>query len=136
MADPAKPSAAVTAAAIVAILGGAFAVLGVLMGVFGLLMLAHLPQGPAMPAGAVPMTAALMICFLAVAVLGVFTGVGLLRLRNWARISALVWAGISAPLSALVMLVFSLVPMPAPPNAPGAPMYFMRVFVLVFYGIP
>jgi hypothetical protein len=137
MADPAaKPSSAVTAAAIIGILGSAFAVLGVLMGVFGLSLLAHMPQASAMPAGVLPMAVAMMVCFLAVAVLGIFTGIGLLRLKNWARICALVWAGISAPLSALVMLVFILVPMPAPPNAPDAPMYFMRVFVLVFYGIP
>jgi hypothetical protein len=136
MADPAKPSTAVTAAAIIAIIGSVFAVLGALMSVFGLFFLAHLPQGPAMPAGVLPLVAATMICVLAVAVLGIFTGIGLLRLKNWARISALVWAGISAPFSALIMLVFLLIPTPAPPHGPAAPMYFVRVFSLVFYGVP
>jgi hypothetical protein len=137
MADPAaKPSSAVTAAAIIAILGSAFAVLGVLMGVFGLLLVSRLPQGPALPAGVLPVATAMMIGFLALAVLGIFTGIGLLRLRNWARISALVWAGISAPCCALVLLVFMLIPMPAPPNGPPAVMYFVRIFSLLFYGVP
>jgi hypothetical protein len=136
MANPAKPSAAVTAAAIIAIIGSVFAVLGTAMGAVGLLLMSRLPQGPAMPVGVLPMAAAMMIFFLALAVFGILTGIGLLRLRNWARISALVWAGISVPISALVILVFALIPMPAPPNGSAAPMLFVRVFSLLFYGVP
>jgi hypothetical protein len=136
MANQAKPSAAVTAAAILAIIGSVLAVLGTAMGAVGLLLLSHLPQGPAIPVGVLPMAAAMMISFLALAVFGIFTGIGLLRLRNWARTSALVWAGISVPISALVILVFALIPISVPPNGPAAPMVFVRVFSLLFYGVP
>jgi hypothetical protein len=136
MANPKGPSAAVTAAGIIAIVGSVLAVLGVLMGLVGLLILPRLPQQPATPAFARTMAVAMMIFFLGIAVFGIFTGVGLLRLRNWARISALVWAGISVPVSALVMLVFAFVPMPPPPNASANFIYFIRGFLLLFYGLP
>jgi hypothetical protein len=136
MANSKGPSAPVTAAGIIAIVGSVLTVLGVLTGLAGLLILPRLPQQPATPAFARTIAVAMMIFFLAVAVFGIFTGVGLLRLRNWARISALVWAGISVPLSGLVMLVFAVVPMPPPPNASANFIYFVRGFLLLFYGLP
>jgi hypothetical protein len=128
MATPGR-SAGVTAAGIIAIIG-------VSLSLFGLLLASLSLKGPRVPVFARTMMGGMMIFFLAIAVFGIFTGVGLLRLKNWARVSALVWAGISAPLSAFVILILMLVPFPTPPNAPAVSMSFVRSFILLFYGIP
>jgi hypothetical protein len=136
MANPKRPSAAVTAAGIIAIVGSAFSVFGALLGLVATLIAPLLSARSPTPAFAQTIAVATMIFFLAVAVFGIFTGVGLLRLRNWARISALVWAGISVPMSAFVLLAFAMVPMPPPPNTSANVMHLIRGFLLLFYGIP
>lgn len=47
-------------------------------------------------------------------IFGVFVGFGLLRLKNWARISALVWAPIGALFSLLLVVSLLFIPMPVP----------------------
>ena len=88
------------------------------LGLFGLLIAPHLPQQPEMPAFAQTMTLATIGFFIAVSVFGICTGFGLLGRKNWARISALVWAGISAPFSALSVVVILLIPFPSSPSGP------------------
>ena len=119
MSEPNSPSTGVTAAGIVAILGSVLSVLGVLMGIVGLLLVPRVGGAPQLPFFARTVAIVMMCAFLSVAVLGIFAGVGLLRLKNWARIAALVWAGIAAPFSALILLFFLLTPIPEAPNTPA-----------------
>ena len=135
---------AVTAAAVVAILFGAFGVLfGVLFEVSMLLVpdLQTVPGRPAMPPSARAMTGIVWLFLLAIAVFGIFVGVGILRRRNWARIGILVWGGFMAVISAITIpvlfLVFKAMPAMMHADADVAPvMSFMRWFIVLFYGIP
>jgi hypothetical protein len=133
-----RPSAAVIAAGIVAIVGSVLTMLGVLMGLFGVILGRHLAQQSPMPTFVQTTAIAGMAFLLAQTALGIFTGVGLLRLRNWARISALVWAGITVPCALLIVFMMLLVPLPTPsrPEAPTHFLLFFRFFLALFYGIP
>jgi uncharacterized membrane protein (DUF2068 family) len=136
MSNPSTRSTAVTVAGIIAIIGSAFTVLGVLFGLLGLLIAPHLPQQPQMPTFARTIALATMVSFLAVSVLGICTGAGLLRRKHWARFSALVWAGISAPFSALAFLAILLIPFPSQPGAPAGLPLFLHLSLGALYGIP
>lgn len=78
----------------------------------------------------------MMAAFFAIAVWGIWSGIGLLRFRNWARISVLVWSGITTPITLLIIVVFLFMPMPVPPGSPVATATFARVFAILFYGVP
>jgi hypothetical protein len=52
-----------------------------------------------------------------------------------ARISAIVWAGVTAPLCASVLVIVALMPIPSPANAP-IDVVFLRIFMALFYGAP
>ncbi|MGA2429707.1 MAG: hypothetical protein ABSH13_14510 [Candidatus Acidiferrum sp.] len=136
MSNPNERSSAVAAAGVIAIIGSVLCVLGVLFGLVGLLLARNLPAAPQAVFPVRTVAAAMMVFFLGVAVFGIFTGAGLIRFKNWARISALVWAGITAPLSAFTLLVFALVPIPTPPNAPFNMTLYVGVFAALFYGMP
>ena len=116
-----RPSAAIIAAGIVAIVGSVLTMLGVLMGLFGVILGPHLAQQSPMPTFVQTTAIAGMAFLLAQTALGIFTGVGLLRLRNWARISALVWAGITVPCALLIVFMMLLVPLPTPSRPEARP---------------
>jgi len=68
---------------------------------------------------------------------GIATGVGLIKLREWARISLLVFSGLLLVFSLPSMLTFSFIPMQPVPNA-NVPENFYTVFragMVVFYGL-
>ena len=97
-------SAAVTASGVIAILGSVFTIVGILFGLVGIFIAATVPNAPPM-VHAVRLTATLMmLAFLAVAIFGIASGVGLIRFRNWARISTLVWSGIAAPICLVAVI--------------------------------
>lgn len=73
---------------------------------------------------------------LGIAIYGVFTGIGLLRLKDWARFSVLVWAGITVFLSTVGILVISFVPLPAQPNLSENAIIITRWIVISIYGLP
>lgn len=67
---------------------------------------------------------------------GIATAVGLLRLRSWARISIVVFAGILA-FGALIALIASLAaPPPATPGVPAKAAAAFRITMAVVYAIP
>ena len=74
--------------------------------------------------------------FLGLAVGGIFTGVGLIQLKNWARISTLIYAGVSSLFSALFVLIFMVVPIPTTPNQPPEVAHLTRISIVMVYGIP
>ncbi|HEY2823309.1 MAG TPA: hypothetical protein VGJ06_19855 [Candidatus Acidoferrum sp.] len=128
-------SAAVTASGVIAILGSLFTAIGVLIGLMGLLV----SFGYSNPAATIPgvraITGAMMVFFLAVAIWGAFSGVGVIRFRNWARISILVWAGITAPICLLVIAVMAWIPLPTMPDQ-QLTSTLLRFFIIAFYGAP
>jgi hypothetical protein len=137
---------AVTAAGVVAIVFGLFGALGSLLGAVSLLLLPEMsttPGAPPMPTGMRPMSAAIMFFMLALSVSGIIVGVGVIRRRNWARITIMIWGGfmtfVCACAVAFSLVIFSAMPMPLPNTNvadAGSFMMFMKIFLAVFYGIP
>jgi len=75
----------------------------------------------------------------ALSIFGIFTGVGLIRLRNWARISILVWGGLCVFFGGIGVLVAFLMPQFTPPNAPELPPgteHLMQLTLIFIYGLP
>jgi hypothetical protein len=139
-----EPLPAVTAAGVVAIILSA---LGVLLGLLievSMLVAPGLQTAEATPGLPGSTRAAVQIIWLfglGIAVFGFFVGVGVLRRRNWARITMLIWGGIMAVLSAIsipfVFLVFNTLPSALPNGAEAGPfMGFLKLFMVLFYGIP
>jgi hypothetical protein len=128
-------SAAVMAAGVIAILGSVVTAIGILIAMMGLLISFGQPS----PFEAMPQIRAMSIVFLvvsfAVAIWGAFSGVALIRSRNWARVSVLIWSGITSPICAIVIISMFFFPIPeAPHSVVTAAM--IRVFTAIFYGGP
>ncbi len=133
MNNPNQRSAVVTASGVIAILGSTVAAIGVLLGTVGVLIL---PPPRARVPGILPIMFVMMAAFFAITVWGIFAGIGLLRFRNWARMSVLVWSGMTAPISLLIVVVFLFMPLPMPPGSPARVGAFTRLFIVLFYGAP
>jgi hypothetical protein len=131
--SPTKASAAVIAAGIHAILGSLFWIFCLLLGVLGLSLA---PAQKELPGISRAGLSVFLLIFLAVAVFGIFTGVGLIRLRNWARISALAWAAITAVFSAFLLIAILVIPFPPVPDTPGVSVGTIKAVMAIFYGIP
>jgi hypothetical protein len=107
--------------------GVTFSAVFVLMGSVASLCLATLfalflmltPQGKQMPAPARTFVAVWILFWVAADGWGIATGVGLLRLREWARISMLVFSVILLLFSLPSALVFALMPMAHVTNLPN-----------------
>lgn len=130
-----KRSGGVTAAAVVLIVGSGFLVL--MAGMMGLLPLLPQPANEQNPFG-MRFFYFETVFILALAGWGIATAIGILRLRNWARISILVISGLAIVMSFFTMLMtFLLVPMISqeaklPPGAAS----FIELFELIIFGIP
>ncbi len=135
MTNPDQRSAAVTASGVIAILGSVFTVIGILFALVGLIIAASVPNAPPMVPTVRLIATLMMLAFLAVALFGIASGVGLIRFRNWARISTLVWSGIAAPICMVAMAAMLLIPLPSTPNSP-IPNVVLRLIVSAFYGAP
>jgi hypothetical protein len=129
-------SAAVTASGVIAILGSLVTAIGILIGIMGMLLASRFPnpEMETMP-GIRAMIVAVMAIFFGITVWGAFSGVGLIRFRNWARISVLVWAGLMAPFCILVIAFIAFMPMPPSPN-PMLTGSILHLVTIVFYGLP
>src|SRR5580704_16012620 len=128
-------SAAVTASGVIAILGSLVTAIGILIGMMGMLLASRYPNPMETMPGLRVMAAAIMAIFLAITIWGAFTGVGLVRFRNWARISVLVWSGLMAPFCILVIAFTAFMPMPPSPN-PMLTGSILHLVTIVFYGLP
>jgi len=81
-------------------------------------------------------TLGLMMCL---AIFGIATGIGLILLRNWARISALIWGGLCVFFGAIgipIVFFIPLVPPESVPNLSADSMQAVRWILLFFYGLP
>jgi hypothetical protein len=134
-----KRSASVSAAAVMAILGGLFLLLCCSV-VFLAILLAKLPGAASEfpPSMRIMMlgTQGFMICL---SLFGVATGIGLIYLRGWARISVLIWGGFSVFFGVIgipVAYLMLLSPNPIAPALPVEGMQAVRGILLVIYGTP
>jgi len=139
-----KTHPAVTAAGVVAILFGAF---GVLMAIFvevSMLVVSRIAtenEGVPFPQTVRAMTSMVWLFQLGLAVFCIFVGANILRRRNWARISILIWGGLMAFFSAFTILVTLLImgqlPSVLPHAAEAAPVLAVMKWVMaLFYAIP
>jgi hypothetical protein len=137
----------VTAAGVVAIIFGVFGALGSLLAALSTMLMPEVQtvQGvPPMPPEVRTMSAIMMFFMLALSVFGIFVGIGIIRRRNWARITILVWAGfmtfVSLSAVALSFVIFNAMPAMQLPNVNAADtgrfMHVVNLFVAIFYGIP
>ncbi|HEV1994586.1 MAG TPA: hypothetical protein VGR03_09665 [Candidatus Acidoferrum sp.] len=133
-----KRSASVTAAAVVALICGSLALLFAGLGAIGVLLLRPEDFSSAQPMPALAKTAGMI----GIGILFgwnawvIVTGIGLLRLRNWARISILIISGITAFFAVTGLLVALNLTFPPPPGAGPDFRMFMHVFLSIFYGAP
>jgi hypothetical protein len=112
-----RRSAGITAAAVVALVGSAGVAFLAVIGLFGMLFASRLGSSVrSMPqAGPIPVVAAAILGSLfnlGFAGWGLATGIGLLRLKPWSRISALIFAGLLAFSTAIAALIFLFIPLP------------------------
>src|SRR5260370_5288452 len=133
-----KRSASVTAAGIVAIIGSVLTLLGSCLIVVAILVTPASQTGPQLPSFVRNLTVGAIAFFASLAILGIFTGVGVLRLKSWARISALVWSGITAAICGFGLAFLTFIPLPTPASSPTpvSIMAFVRVPTGFFYAAP
>jgi hypothetical protein len=139
MVNASSRSASITAAGIVAILGGLFILLCLSAGFFGALLTTIPGNPPELSHFVRNAMLAMMGLMMGVSVFGIATGIGLIRLRNWARISALIWGGLCIFFGGLGIPIASLMTLAPPPNAPNLPsgtMQTLRWFMVFVYGVP
>jgi len=122
--------AIVTASAVIEFLGSAFFLLFAVVLVFaGLTSMGE-------HANIAPIAFGAAVFLLVFVALGVATGVGLIRLKQWARISTLIFAGIMAAMGLLSMSVLALMPTQPPPGLTVGAANTIRWLIVGSYGIP
>jgi len=132
----AKPTASVVASGIIAIIGSCLAILGCLLGILGLSLISSTSPAASLPASVKGLSLAGMCVLLGIAIFGIFAGAGILRLKNWARVSVLIWAAITVLISSVALLFTLVLPLPETPGAPAGFATGAKAFVAFFYTIP
>ena len=125
-------SGGVTASAVIAIIGSVFAILFGGFAILAALMMRIAPNLPAPPLSPATLLFAESIVHLGFGAWGIASAVGLLRLKNWARICFLVYAGLLCFFSAMGVLGLSmamiLMPQMMPPQQNVPPGLMTAVF--------
>src|SRR5256886_11300340 len=133
-----RRSGAVTVVAVLAILGRLFLLLCRAV-VFSALLLkvpSPRPEVPPFMGIALLATEGLMMCL---SLFGMATGIGLFYLRHWARISILIWGGVSVFVGLMgisIVFLMSFSPTPPAPDWPPEGMQAVRWILLIVYGVP
>jgi hypothetical protein len=120
----------VTVSAIVAILGSILSLVMAVLMVSSLFMDVTATQPP----NTRPIVIATAVMFAVFGVLGLWTSVGLFRLRQWARTSTLVFAGVLAVTYGLGLLVMTVMPLPSDVSASTS--HTVRLVMVAITGIP
>lgn len=139
MENSSRLSRSVIAAALAAILGGLFLLLGCSAVFFALLLNPFPANAPGIPLFMKTVTLATMGFMMCLSIFGIATGIGLILLRNWARLSVLVWGGFSVFFGAFGIPVALLMPLTPPASGsqlPAESMQAVRWILLVVYGLP
>jgi len=136
-----KPSASASVifAAVVAILAALFTLLVTSLGFVGILLGTTLGVSPELPPLVKNMTLAVMAFMACLSVFGIAVGIGLILLRNWARISVLIWGGLCVFFGIFGVAIAFVIPLAPPLNAPNITadsMQAVRFIILGIYGLP
>jgi hypothetical protein len=130
-------SVGITVSAVVVIIGSAFTILGGAMMVLGSLFLSK-----SSPAANVPVNLGFFVVIEAVMFSGfggwgLAAGIGLINLKQWARISMLVFAAILVFISLPAAVLLAVIPFPNTndPNLPSNFMPIMRTGMVLFYAM-
>ena len=129
-----KASPSVIAAAVVAILAGLFVLLCCSLAFFGTLLNTFSANSSEVPPFVKNAILAILGFTMGLAIFGIATGIGLILVRNWARVSTLIWGGLSVFFAAIGIPITYLAP-----NAPDLPVGTMQVVrwsLVFFYGLP
>jgi hypothetical protein len=129
-----RRSVGVTISAVIVFVGCGLTLLQAIATGFSSFMLGQLREQPAFLG---PILVFQIIFLLGLSGWGIATGVGLIRLRNWARISMLVFSALLAILTLLPAIVFLIVQLPVPTNAADAELTarIMNITRLVMVGV-
>ena len=125
-------SVGVTVSAVFVFLGSILTLLfGGFMAFATLVMPHQSPQPPFIRA----MLAVLTVVYFAFAIWGIVSGVGLLLLRNWARISMLIFGGILLLFTIPGILMVPFLPAPQTPGSPDELFLTIKIFTALFYAV-
>jgi len=135
---------AVTAAGIVAILFGALGVLGAIFVELSLLFVSRIASANKdvpFPGAARAIASVTWLLLFLIAIFAIFVGANVLRRRNWARISILIWGGLMTCFSAISMVATFFVMNSLPPTFPNAAgsapnMSVLKWVMVCFYAVP
>ena len=137
MGNSAKASApSVIAAAVVAILGALFSLVIAAIGFMGASANSLPTSSPELPPFLRYWVLGVMVFIACLSLFGIATGVGLLRLRNWARVSVLVWAGAAIFFGASGILVIFVTGFLPAANFPVEGIWLFRLMLAAVYGAP
>jgi len=123
-----KRSTGVTAAAIVLVAGSGIGLLLTSLGIFALALGSRVQPQSVLPPQLLVLVILFNIFFICLEAFGIFTGIGLLRLKNWARITTIVFAVCILLQSMFSTLIVLVMPLPTDSNVPAN-------FNLIFRGI-
>ena len=135
-----KRSAGVTIIAVIDFVGCAFTFLGAGISVLSIALQPFIPRAAGVPdpfaaAPGLKFIQLFSVVFMLILVAwGVATGVGLLKLREWARISQIVFAGLLTLIGIFTILLFLFIQLPLPqndanPEMTRSVMQFTRIFI-------
>ena len=114
-----KRSTGVTVAAIVLLLGSALELLLTAFTTILMFWLSGKTYWEPIPTQFLILDLAGVAFIACVDIFGIITAIGLLRLKNWARVATIVFGVIIAAQSLLIAIVFLLIPLPTVPNSPA-----------------
>jgi len=137
--SPPERSTSVTAAAVVAILGGLFLLLCFSVALLGLLLVKLPSTAPELPPSVRTLAIGAQGFLICLSLFGMATGIGLIYLHNWARISVLIWGGFSVFFGLIGIPIAFFTQFPPNPSSPALPaesMQVVRWVLLGIYGIP
>ncbi|MGB6429995.1 MAG: hypothetical protein WBF06_05385 [Candidatus Acidiferrales bacterium] len=127
-----KRSAGVTIAAVLLLAGSSLALLSHIFALVTMVWVSIATGEPALPRPVLALMVAGSVMVLGVEVFGIFTAIGLLRLKNWARITTIVFAILTILSSFGYTLIFFLTPWSSLPNAPPHVDVAMRATAATF----
>ncbi len=137
-----KRPAGVTIAAVAVFIGCALTLLSVALMIFAFALMPATDSTPAFTRGAGLIMAIFMLGF---AAWGIATGISLLQLREWARISMIVFSGLLLVMAVPGLIMMLVIPLPTPPASALPPgeampplahlMTVVRIGMAVFYAL-
>ena len=133
---PSGASSSVIAAGVVGILASLVTILIAVAAIAGMSLMPPAGAAPPMPPFIKSTVVAMMEFLGGLAIFGIFTSIGVLHLRNWARVSMLIWGGVMAAFCGLALPFAAFVAMPEAPAESPMALPFVRILLIMVYGIP